>query len=616
MIVVLIPLLKSPNGFVHGCKLVQKTVAPFFETHLGVIRTATFLRTFVSLPRFPRAQPTSSRDVRGGWRCPMCGLLGSSLQKMRQHAAECHGGKNLSFERVWKSNFGGPPVPRAESFSEALSTMFSPGRCVADTLLYLLMFLRQMYVLSDLGVEPSILWAFAMAWASSSHVAPYLRGNDVAWSLLPNLRALVVEGQFRGKRIAKTGSTFSLRTKAVYEGAAQCLLFMRRLSKEFQAHVMKSHGDHIPRNIRDAATYLFAVPLIFPSLPRTLLHEFQISDALSKLAGWVRSQVRQSYSWPSDESLCSQYDALIGQWQTIARETESFRDANGLFLWNQFWQESHTKAMFAPAGTEAVRLLYNFSGMWGTSEAEAESVGSLLKYYGRTKTLSFDRIVERVKLRHANIDGLPRCDALVLRIWAAYFGESCNFRFKTKKLQSRRRRFALGSGSKTLHRVVAKELLRGPMAAKARKKEGDRPSGAWFDTEDAVRAHCATVPDMAHRIVRVDFPDGSKWVWAGKVASVERSRGKKGGAAGKKKQEEQLKGLAGVRPCRCRAFAGVKAAGQAREEHSRQGEAQQAGKEAEQAGEERRGEERRGEGKAPGRERGEPKERAPKKGSR
>ena len=311
-------------------------------------------------------------------------------------------------------------------------------------------------------------------------------------TFLRQFPSLVFQGRFQGRSIQRPESSSVVRAQAMYLGVAECLSFMRRLSKEFQVHVMKSHGDHIPMQVRDAATFLFAIPLHFPNIERTLQYEYLLSTAISRVAAWVRQQVCQSYTWPPDEAIRTQYDVLIARWKEIIREGENFRDANGMFLWNQFWQDSHTKAAFAPQGTEAAFLLYNFTGMWGTSEAEAESVGSLLKFYGRTKTLSFERIVERVKLRHEQVDGLPRCDLFMLRVWAAFFGETNVFRFQTKRPSARRRRWQHGGGSKTLHKVIQRDLDRPAMAAQARKKVGEQPkSGAQWRTFAAKKRKAA-----------------------------------------------------------------------------------------------------------------------------
>ena len=36
-------------------------------------------------------------------------------------------------------------------------------------------------------------------------------------------------------------------------------------------------------------------------------------------------------------------------------------------------------------------------------------------------------------------------------------------------------------------------------------------AGAWFGSEEEVKKHIAAVPDMATRVVKVDFPNGSQW---------------------------------------------------------------------------------------------------------
>ena len=53
---------------------------------------------------------------------------------------------------------------------------------------------------------------------------------------------------------------------------------------------------------------------------------------------------------------------------------------------------------WAPDKCAAPFAVFHFSGMFGTSEAHAESVGSTLNIYA--KTLSTSRVVEVTMLRH------------------------------------------------------------------------------------------------------------------------------------------------------------------------------------------------------------------------
>jgi hypothetical protein len=92
------------------------------------------------------------------------------------------------------------------------------------------------------------------------------------------------------------------------------------------------------------------------------------------------------------------------------------------------------------------------------SEAQAESVNSLIKKYGSIPNLSFSRIREKVILRSGGISGDGADDRFILRTWAAFFGESSTFKFHAQKLRRRKRLFPLGRGSKTIHTLLKRSL--------------------------------------------------------------------------------------------------------------------------------------------------------------
>lgn len=119
--------------------------------------------------------------------------------------------------------------------------------------------------------------------------------------------------------------------------------------------------------------------------------------------------------------------------------------------------------------------------MLGMSEAYAESVASLLKGYARISGLGFGRVVEKAKLRSWGVTGMPQDDRFVLRVWARFFGETLEFRFHTKKRRQRRRNFALGKGSKTVHRTLSVHLKKKHLPCKLKKSLGPRPrAGQWL----------------------------------------------------------------------------------------------------------------------------------------
>ena len=206
----MLPVLKAPHGFVHGCRLVQKTLAPFFETHLGILKTESFLRSFASLPRSRRVTETSQMPVRSGWRCSICGLLDASQRRLREHSASVHLGRG-DLQRVWRANFSGGRANHVESCSQFLSRVFATDRAAADAVLHLLMFLHQASTLLELGIEPGLLAPFLVAWASSSMIAPKLRVNDVAWSMILFL------GHWFAPPFASDSSTFEMLSALTVE---------------------------------------------------------------------------------------------------------------------------------------------------------------------------------------------------------------------------------------------------------------------------------------------------------------------------------------------------------------------------------------------------------------
>ena len=79
------------------------------------------------------------------------------------------------------------------------------------------------------------------------------------------------------------------------------------------------------------------------------------------------------------------------------------------------------KQQFVPKGCEAAWALFHYTGMFGTSEAAAESVGSILKRYQKAN-LSTSRIVESAILRWNGISGEGGEDQFLQLCWAKFFG--------------------------------------------------------------------------------------------------------------------------------------------------------------------------------------------------
>ena len=107
---------------------------------------------------------------------------------------------------------------------------------------------------------------------------------------------------------------------------------------------------------------------------------------------------------------------------------------------------------WVPDKCAAAFAVFHFSGMFGTSEAHAESVGSTLKIYA--KTLNTSRVVECTMLRQHGLTGTGGGseDALLEICWSHFFGRShpSMFNFLCRNTKKRAAKYADGCGSKTL----------------------------------------------------------------------------------------------------------------------------------------------------------------------
>ena len=104
------------------------------------------------------------------------------------------------------------------------------------------------------------------------------------------------------------------------------------------------------------------------------------------------------------------------------------------FKWEAWWQIVHTGCL--PNGTvvncvpqhcAAAWAVFHFSGMFGTSEAFAESIGSTLKRFA--KSLSIARVVESTNLRSAGLTGYGGGgeDGCLELCWADFVGQAKAF---------------------------------------------------------------------------------------------------------------------------------------------------------------------------------------------
>jgi hypothetical protein len=118
-----------------------------------------------------------------------------------------------------------------------------------------------------------------------------------------------------------------------------------------------------------------------------------------------------------------------------------------------------------PRGLEGAFALFHFTGMFGISEAYAESVASLLKRYSPkvAARLGTDRIIEKAALRLAGVAGDGTDDLLILRAWADFFGglQPDRFGFTRKRKARSSDKFPWGAGSLVLHRILKQNEVSG-----------------------------------------------------------------------------------------------------------------------------------------------------------
>ena len=120
-----------------------------------------------------------------------------------------------------------------------------------------------------------------------------------------------------------------------------------------------------------------------------------------------------------------------------------------------------TRTDFVPNQLYGAFLLFHMSLSIGLSEALCESVGSLVKTHSDPRLNQHPgRVIERVSSAVGGVSGLPTHaeDQLMLRTWAEMFGgrKGGPLNFNYKHPNTRREKFPLGAGSKTLHRLHVK----------------------------------------------------------------------------------------------------------------------------------------------------------------
>jgi len=112
-----------------------------------------------------------------------------------------------------------------------------------------------------------------------------------------------------------------------------------------------------------------------------------------------------------------------------------------------------------PQNCAAAWAVFHFSGMFGTSEAFAESIGGTLKRF--SKSLSTARCVESIILRSAGLTGSGGGgeDGFLELCWADFLGSRQKLSFHYRNSKKRRKLYVMGQGSATLNRLLTDKKL-------------------------------------------------------------------------------------------------------------------------------------------------------------
>ena len=134
--------------------------------------------------------------------------------------------------------------------------------------------------------------------------------------------------------------------------------------------------------------------------------------------------------WPTEAGASSSSLQASQQPATCSGKAEAH------FQWELWWQAVHTGCLpngivinFVPQEYAAAFAVFHFTGMFGTSEADAESIGGTLKRFA--KSLSTQRVVESTILRSAGLEGCGGGgeDGFLELCWADFFGDRHKFSF-------------------------------------------------------------------------------------------------------------------------------------------------------------------------------------------
>ena len=183
--------------------------------------------------------------------------------------------------------------------------------------------------------------------------------------------------RFSKPRTVEAG--LALQTAADAHRAAETMLrvcfdgvsFLRNLWRRFTSDVLESHGIHIPRSVRDAATVLFWLSdIVFDERllegSRTPAEAADRCSSLPEVLAYAERQLTM-FEWPDSNSMKCQYQLLCTSWaKLLARDTTLQKEfhPNRPFPWNRWWQLAHVDPRFHVPGAVAAFHIFNCLAVW------------------------------------------------------------------------------------------------------------------------------------------------------------------------------------------------------------------------------------------------------------
>ena len=116
---------------------------------------------------------------------------------------------------------------------------------------------------------------------------------------------------------------------------------------------------------------------------------------------------------------------------------------------------------FVPEALMGAFVVFHFTGMFGTSEAMAESLGNMLKM--RSKKYSTARVTSSTLLKSHGVTGSPCDDPFITMCWGRLFGAAQFPFFTSQKARKRRQGRGLrAADSRTVRRHIEKWMKSTP----------------------------------------------------------------------------------------------------------------------------------------------------------